>query len=483
MKKYLVQLMIIGVLVISVSIVAAQSTPSAGNALTTAVIQNTSTGVGEDATVVVSYYDTAGTLVYTNSGMVIGPKSVQEVSAGNEPLPAGFQGSAVVSSDRPVAAIVSVKYTNVPADPDGKAQAAYNGSSSGATTLYFPSLWQFSGIVSTFTVQNTEATVATVQVEWFDRNGTALDTETGVTIPAYSSKTWDLASDAPANFPNDGSVIVTSTSGEGLAGASTAIYPQRAGAYPALTDANKGTLLYAPSQFKFKSNPLDAKYAIFSAINLQNTSTTTDATVQIRYYNRDTGALDLQLDRTIPPATAIGLNTKEIPTFDALGTDWDGSVIIESTNSIPLVGTLVTVWEGQEKAGIAYLATANDAADTLFLPAQYRLKGISWNQWSSLNLQNIGTTTVAASDLTIEYVDNNGVTVDSFTGAELPVTELAPGAALGLNTRGPEFTDAVFGTDFIGGIMVTGPVGSELIATANIVYSNRSSVYNAFSGN
>jgi hypothetical protein len=73
--------------------------------------------------------------------------------------------------------------------------------------------------------------------------------------------------------------------------------------------------------------------------------------------------------------------------------------------------------------------------------------------------------------------------VASFTGNQLP-SDLAPGAAVGLNTNnGGDLAASDFdalGTNFIGGITVTiDDVDAEFVATANIVYTNRASSYNA----
>ncbi len=66
----------------------------------------------------------------------------------------------------------------------------------------------------------------------------------------------------------------------------------------------------------------------------------------------------------------------------------------------------------------------------------------------------------------------------------MPVSSLNAGAAIGLNTNNGGDADpgdfTSFGTSFIGGAVIEAPAGSELIATANLVYTNRASVYNAF---
>jgi hypothetical protein len=476
----------------------AQGYPLPGLPTTNSVVQNMATGNGQVATLMVNYYQpSGGAPVYTNSTVTIDPKSVKEIKAEDEPLPAGFSGAAVVSSDQPIAAIVSIKNTNVPEAPDDFTQGAYNGTSAAgtSTSIFFPTVWGFSGIVSRVTVQNTDAGTNNIQLDFFDRTGASLGSTTE-SLAGFGSKTYYLgnSSDLPAGWPSgfqDGSIAVTSTDGKMLAGASIATWPNRSGAYQALSPNDQGTVLYAPSHYRFKQNPSDPEYTLFSAVNIQNTSSTDTAEVKVEYFTRgdNSGTPALTLNTTIPPLSARGLNTKnggdlDASVFNPLGTDWDGSVTITSENDVPLVGTGITNWGVAGHAGIYALVSDTSAADTIFIPAQYRLaQGTQWNQWSALNLQNVGTTTVNAADITVEYIDTNGATIKTFTGSDLP-NNLAPGAAFGLNTRnGGDLPASVFdsfGDSFIGGIYITGPAGSDLVAVSNIVYKNRASVYNGF---
>jgi hypothetical protein len=475
----------------------AQGYPQPGLSTSNTVVQNMATGSGQVATLIVSYYSTDGVKQYENTTVKINPKSVKEIKAEDEPLPAGFSGAAVVSSDQPIAAVVSIKNTNVPEAPDGFTQGAYNGTSTAgtSTSIFFPTVWGFNGIVSRVTVQNAEAGTNNIKLDFYDRSGNFLGSSNEA-LNAYGSRTYYLGntSDLPSGWPSgfqDGSITITSTDNKMLAGASTATWPNRAGAYQALSPNDQGTVLYAPSHYRFKQNPSDSEYTLFSAVNIQNTSSSTTAQVKVEYFTRgdNSGTPALTLNTTIPPLSARGLNTKnggdlDASVFDPLGTSWDGSVTITSENDVPLVGTGITNWGVAGNAGIYALVSDTSAADTIFIPAQYRLaQGSTWNQWSALNLQNVGTTTVNAADLTVEYIDTNGNTIKTFTGAQLP-GNLAPGAAFGLNTRnGGDLAASAFdsfGTSFIGGIYITGPAGSDLVAVSNIIYKNRASVYNGF---
>lgn len=513
-RRMLVSLVLVAALVLPIS-VSAQSYPEPGTSVTNVVVQNLSTTAGDVATVQIKYYDTSGNLDHKRTGVTIDPKAVKEIKTEDETvLGDGWQGSAVMSSDKPMAAIVSIKNTDVPGAPDGFTQGAYNGSLEGANTLYFPSVYGFEYIVSRLSVQNVESSEATVYLNFYKRDGTFLGRKEA-TIQGYAQRTFYLGepSDLPAGWPSDfldGSVTVTSTNK--LAGAAVTTWGNRSGAYQALTDANKGTTLYAPSLFRYSYevdsgaiaagdfDPLSDEFTMFSAINIQNTSPTEDAHITVKFFSRgdDSGVPVKEIEHTIAPLSAVGMNLKnggdlawnEFEALQKAGPyDWDGSVTV--TSDQPVVGVGITNWESAGKAGVYAMVTPADGADELFVPAQYRLDwGSGWAQWSAINLQNVGGAVVNKSDLRIEYIDTDGNSIATFSGADLPF-DLGTGAALGLNTRnGGDLSAAAFNgfptesglPRFIGGIYVSAPKGSQLVAVSNIIYNNRASVYNAFPG-
>jgi hypothetical protein len=486
--KRIIALLVAALLVGMVSTASfAQTTyPDPGTAVTNVIVQNKST---TDAAVVsATYYNPNGTVAHTGGAINIAPRAVVEIKTEDEPLSAGFKGAAVLSSNQPVAAVVSTQNRNVAASAGERTQSAYNGTRAGASQLYFPSLFRFQFIVSSFTVQNTSNVDANIQLQFSDRQGSPKGSATDM-IPAHGSKTYDLRTYSPGAAFNDfidGSVVVTATTGQ-IAGAAITTYANRSAAYQALTNTNQGTTLYAPSLFRFRHDPAIAPaYTLFSALNLQNTSNQV-ANVNVKFYSRADGSLTLDYDLQIQPLSAAGINLKNggdfpIAHFNAIPDTWDGSAII--TSNQPLVGVGITNWDLAGYAGNYVLVTPNDGADRLFVPAQYRLDfGTGqFQQWSAINLQNVGNATISRNDLTLEYINTAGTTVATFTGNQLPF-DLGPGAALGLNTRnGGDLAASAFnafGMNFIGGIYITAPAGSQLVGVANIIYSNRASVYNA----
>ena len=503
MKQTVSSLLISSAILLGSVLPAMAQYPAPGSSVTNAVTQNLSTGSGEKATLSVQYYDQAGALKGTSPSVTIDPKAVKELKTTDAPVPANFVGSAIMNSDKPLAVVVGINNSNVPGDTDGRTQGAYDAFTAGAKELYFPTVFRFDQIVTRLSVQNTESTAANITVKYFKRDGTAAGEKTA-TLNGFGQKTFYLgdSNDVPSNFPADfvdGSAYVISD--KNVAGVATVTWTDRGAAYEASTPLSRGKVLYAPSHYRFINNaPANwasvgrRSWTLFSALNLQNTSSTQKANVKVTYTARGASTPSLVKNIVIEPLSAAGLNTYnggDFPASDFNGLskagsglpDWDGSVKIESDQD--LVGVNLTNWGAQNYAGASLLVTENQAGNEVFLPAQYRLNnGGQWAQWSAINLMNIGTTTINASDITIEYISQDGTTVKSFSGASLPITSLAPGAAFGMNTRtGGDLAGTVFdtvGTSFIGGIYVKAPVGSKLVAIGNVVYPNRSAVYNGF---
>lgn len=478
------------------SVVLADLTLPPGTGVTNIVTQNTSE---TEATVTIAYYDETGGLDYTQPDTVIQPLAVVEFKTADAPaasLPDGWIGSAVLSSDMEVGAIVSVRWTATNRE-DGSTQDAYVGGTQGFNQLYLPDLKRVplagapttANQVSKIYVQNTENSPATVYMNYYNRQGGTEGTKIA-TIAAFSQMGFDLRKDAdvPAGvadglgLTNDGACYITSTN---------KIYAIVQTTWNSGWDASyegageSGTVLYAPSSFRTKR--ADGSWNIYSAVVVQNT-TGASADVYFNYVSRATGATDLRLTRTVGAYAATGLNTRtggDMPadTFLPLGDNWAGSVIVTST--VNIVGSANIFWfaADQNYAGAYVLKTPNQAGEKIFIPAYYRrLDGTNWLQWSAINLLN---TEATPRVIDIKFINGAGatlVTVNDFT--------LAANAGIGINSRNgsggvaglPTATEleTQLGSNFIGGAYIEAPAGSQLIATVNIIYSNRSSVYNTF---
>jgi hypothetical protein len=142
--------------VVIVAVVAASGGPAGGGFYTGQTLQNVGTAV---ANVVVTAYDSASTATYSRDFTIPIGSSITFFSGDITGVPSGFQGSAVVSSDQPLKAIVNV--TNKPSGSygiaGGTAAAQYRGvdSSSTGTALSFPLAKNaYGGKTSAFYIQN-----------------------------------------------------------------------------------------------------------------------------------------------------------------------------------------------------------------------------------------------------------------------------------------------------------------------------------------
>lgn len=466
-----------------------------GTGVTNVVTQNIS---DSDATVTIAYYDLDGNLDYTQPDTVIKPLAVKEFKTADTPvasLPDGWIGSAVMSSDVEVGAIVSVRWTTTGRE-DGSTQDAYVGGTQGYNQLYLPDLKRVplasdptqANQVSKIYIQNTESTPATVYMNYYNRQGGAEGVKVA-TIPAFSQKGFDLRKDAdvPAQVAdgfgttNDGACYITSTNK--IYAIVQTTWQNWDASYEGLGEA--ATTLYAPSAFRTKR--ADGSWNIYSAVVVQNT-TAAAANVYFNYINRNTGATDLRLTRNVGAYAATGLNTRtggDLPadTFNVLGDNWAGSVIVTST--VNIVGSSNIFWAAstQNYAGAYVMKSPAQAAEKIFIPAYYRrIDSLGWSQWSAINLLN---TEDVARVIDIKFIDGTGAPVLTVNDFTLPAN-----GGIGINSRNgsggvaglPTDTDlaAALGNSFIGGAYIEAPAGSKLIATVNIIYRDRSSVYNTF---
>lgn len=495
------------------SVALADLTLPTGTGVSNVIVQNLSPTAGDTATVHVDYYDTEGNKDAT-SDTTVGPLGVAEIKTDanvTPALPDGWAGSAVLSSDKEVGAVVSVRWSNTgneagTFDTNQRSQDAYVGGAQGSNSVYLPDLKRVPNCptnsakanqVSQFYVQNTEGTAATVYVNFYNRQGAFEGVVTG-SIPAYSQKTWNMRIDSqmPAGVvdgfgtTNDGAALITSTN-KIFAIAQTTWCAGWDAAYEGVGGGD--TTLYAPIAFRTKTS--STSWNLYSAVVVQNPNAT-PITAYFNYINRDTGNVDLQVQRTIQPNSATGLNTRtggDVPatTFDVLvgsGSasvpNWAGSVLVTST--LPIVGSSNVIWfnPSQNYSGAYVMKGPSLAGEKIYAPAYYRRNTGGWgtgSQWSALILQNTENVT---RSMTINFVNQAGTTVYS------KAIQVGPNAGFGVNSRNggngaaASITAAELqtnlGDSFIGGVYVVAAAGSKFVGAVNIVYYDRSSVYNAF---
>lgn len=160
------------------------------------------------ARIIVTFYD-------RNTGDPVGSPLPREIPAGGSvtflasdlPVPNGFVGSAVVSSDKPIAAI-----SNDQTAGDRFMGASHDGVINAATTVYVPlAMKNNSGWNTTLAVQNAGSSdSASTRIEFRDTNNNPIATITAPTIKPGASYILPLKDQASLGWKLVGSATVTS---------------------------------------------------------------------------------------------------------------------------------------------------------------------------------------------------------------------------------------------------------------------------------
>jgi len=136
-----------------------------------------------DANVVITYYNQNGTVDATTNDTILAGTSTTYFGANMEASP-GFNGSVVIASDTPVAAIV-----NLLGDGGAFGGASYDSFGAGASSANIPLVTNnFFNISTFFNVQNTGASDVTVNVDYIGAGGCS---ESPVTIAPGAAATFD----------------------------------------------------------------------------------------------------------------------------------------------------------------------------------------------------------------------------------------------------------------------------------------------------
>ena len=179
MKKTLLILSALLVLALGVSLVGAQSGLPGSGWETGQQIQNIGSGQADAIAFVAVAQNGTETNCGTATNVAAGASA--NFLTGNCAIPAGFVGSAIVSSDQPIAAIVNVNNRTV-----GKAAGQYKGTDSSdvAMEVNFPLVKNnFGGRTSTFYVQNASDGPVNVTATFVTVPG-GTNTETYNNVPA-----------------------------------------------------------------------------------------------------------------------------------------------------------------------------------------------------------------------------------------------------------------------------------------------------------
>jgi len=351
--------------------------------------------LSDPAEVMLTFYDTDGSTAATIIGISLTANAPASWNQLYYPpgLSSGWNGSVVVSSSQPLAAIV-----NEAAISPLVEAASYTGFESGGTTAYLPSIFKNAWTwTTTFAVQNAGSVATDITVEFRDMSGTLVDTDVYPDVAAGASVYCNQGVDDELGSFFAGSVKITSNPEPVVAVVNEDSTYYDTMAYNGL--ASGSTSVYLPSIFK-------TYYCWSTDIRMMNVGgSSTTATLSFRDFDGvETYSVDVPLDPNVPWATNQHFDDN-IPFF------WAGSVRVTTDPAQPLV---VIVNEAAQDpscgSGKAMAYSGMPASGTEYvLPSIFRN---AWGWFTDLRMMNITGSEVS---VTRRYYNMAGTEVWSDT--------------------------------------------------------------------
>lgn len=416
MKKTTLVLSVLTVLVIT-SVVAAQGVePPGGGWWSGEQVQNVSE---EEATVVVTAYDSATTATYAADAVLAAGASTTFLPASfDDPtaMPDGFQGSAIVTADQPIKAIVNV--TNRQAGSygiaGGLAAGQYQGVDAGATTISFPlAKNNHYSKYTTFYIQNAGSAAATATAT-FVMGGTSYP----FTTPPIGPGQMVVVTPGDASAPSGNNIglgSLTVTSAQPLAG----VVLEHGTEDPArIVQATRGFVPDDADTTAYAPIIKNTYYNRFTGLQVQNVSGS-DVDVTVNYASSCGSFTD----------STTGLGDGESFTFVHLGTATNlpagclASATVEATGDVVAIvnESYVAAYltGGRNQESVTYSALADSAATAKISAPLF--KEDSYSKGTGLQVQNVGT--VTATDVVLVFSGAAG----TFTSV---AQEIGPGGSM-----------------------------------------------------
>ncbi len=403
-KRYVSIMILIAVMLITA--VTSASAQWVGTWVTSFQVMN----LGDsEAQITVEYYQEDGTRIDTATwSYAVSVGSSINIYQPNVPgLPNGFKGSAVVRADQPIAAIASEQVT-YPDGSIGNSQYSGFGADTIGTRFYLPNVnKRFGGSQwsSRITIQNTTATPVTVNVIFYNADGSQRDTDT-VSLSPNGSTTLTQVDDPELPDGWLGAAIVEATGNIAVI-VDVMSADGRLETYNGFTSG--ATTMYLPTLLiNFGMNQWNSSFQIFNV-------STSAAVITMTYYTSGSSTPAKVVNATLPPYQSIN---RYQPRDDGdLGSGWLGSVVIESTQPVVAVGSQSSGAPGKRLASI--YNGVSQGATKAFLPTVLRYFG-GGNFVTSFQIMNVGS---ADATVTVEYFTPGNPTpvkVVRYDGVENP---------------------------------------------------------------
>ncbi len=252
-------------------------------------VQNVSSS--NTANISIKYYDSAGTLSCTVNDTISALASKGYWLPSETCLPVGWVGGVAITSDQ---AIVTVGRPHI-----GAQITTYNGFMTGGTTSYVPMLFKnaYGGSYdAAYYVQNlSSTTTANITIKYYDSTGILSCTVNDTVAPLASKGYWTPSETCLADGWVGGAVI---TSSQSIVAVGRPHIGSQITTYTSFSAGNGG--MYLPMMF---NDSFGGSYD--SALYVQNTSTTTAASVVFSFYDAN-GSLKCTKTDNIPALSTLG---------------------------------------------------------------------------------------------------------------------------------------------------------------------------------
>lgn len=409
--------------------------------------QNVGTGTAQ---IEIKFYDPNGVEKASAPVTSLAKNAVTTLFAGSiGGLTSGFKGSAVISSDQPLASVVAQVGSGAV-----KNQPLSSGFSEGSRSVLIPTvLKKMFFFTSVFVVQNVDSYPADFKLTFVPVSGAPI-IHNVTNVPKYGSRIFDMGTlSAITTSTFNGAVLIESvrhgtTTPGSIVGTSMELENAGYNAYAfdgASTTANK---IYMPTAV-CKFGP-----------NLNSTSA---------YAVQNNNAAPVQVTVTYSNGHVDGPHT--LPAYGKRSFDgcsagnpvgYLGSAIVTATANIHAVGKVYG--GGLYPAHLAFITGYNKVS----LPF-VRWTEANWyngvGQRTYIAIQNIGTSTIPAGQVVVRYYDKNGVLKGIHT-----LGSIAVGAKVNTHPQFVGLTEfGVYGDGSEGGgAIVTGPAGSKLAVVVRV---------------
>ncbi len=323
---------------------------------------------------------------------------------------------------------------------------AFNGPSSGSTTMYMPMLFKnaFGAYNSALYVQDLDPiNTASIAIAFYDTAGNLTCTINDSLPPLAAHGTW-LPNLSCLGTSWVGSAEITSN--HDIAAVGRPHLGSQITSYNGF--ASGSTTMILPVLF------MNASGSSNSAFYVQDLDASNTAHINLNFYDQGGNPTCARTD-TIPPFSSHGY---WLPDLSCLGSSWTGGVVITSDQNIAAVGRLhlgsqITTYDGFSSGSTAV------SASMLF-------KNAFGSYNSSISIQDISTTNTA--NITLRFYDSSGTLTCTQTDAIAP---------LGMHSYSLTGVSCL-GTSWVGGVQVASD--QNIVLVSQVVIGNETAAYDGF---